>query len=189
MLHNCLVFKRMFFSHLINLYSAYAFLLCITWGDGNHLDKLYGFDPQSMYGQTAEKGKYNATLKTSYDALKTTLEDRFKIRKGKKNTRHGMFVRNDGFTGCGGFIAFGALVFGVIYLISQYTLNMLVAIRLLILGILTMHVIFVKIMSAYTQKGREIADHIEGFKMYLETAEQKLYQYFTPPEKSLELWI
>ena len=102
MLHNCLVFKRMFFSHLINLYSAYAFLLCITWGDGNHLDKLYGFDPQSMYGQTAEKGKYNATLKTSYDAVKTTLEDRFKIRKGKKNTRHGMFVRNDGFTGCGG---------------------------------------------------------------------------------------
>ncbi len=157
-------------------------------GDGNHLSKLYGFTPQSMYGQTAEKGKYNASLKSNYDALKTTLEDRFKIRNGKKNTWHGMFVRNDGFTGFGGFIAFAALVFGVIYVINQYTLNMLAVIGFLVLGILTIHGIFVKIMSAYTPKGRETADHIEGFKMYLETAEQKLYQYFTPPEKSLELF-
>ncbi len=157
-------------------------------GDGNSMSSLYGFRPAELYGQTAESGTYNPTLKRFYDGLNQKLEERFKVRKGKKNTWNGLFVRNDGVTGCGGFIVLAALVFGVIYIINQYTLNMLGVIGLLIIAIIAVHGIFVKIMSAYTKKGREVMDHIEGFKMYLETAEQKLYQYFTPPEKTLELF-
>jgi predicted nucleic acid-binding Zn finger protein len=41
-------------------------------------------------------------------------------------------------------------------------------------------------MSNFTPKGSAIADHIEGFKMHLQTAAQRLFEYFIPPEKNTE---
>jgi uncharacterized membrane protein len=79
-------------------------------------------------------------------------------------------------------------MFAIAYNVSLYTDSILKVCGALILGIIVVHSVFVRIMSAYTIKGREIADHIEGFKMYLETAEQKLLEFQTPPEKTLELF-
>lgn len=155
---------------------------------GHHLNALYGFKPADLYGKEAVRGEYNPSMKSYYDSLHEKLKDRFRIRKGKNNTWHGLFVLNDGYTGCGGVIAFGALIFGVIYIVTHFTLNILAACVALIVLLFLLQSIFTKIISAYTEKGRQIADHIEGFKMYLETAEQRLYQHFTPPEKNLELF-
>ncbi|HSK13932.1 MAG TPA: DUF2207 domain-containing protein, partial [Phnomibacter sp.] len=71
-------------------------------GDGRHFDALYGFTPSDMHGREIERGKYDASFKRHYDALSEKLAERFKIRRGKKNTWHGLFVLNDGYTGCGG---------------------------------------------------------------------------------------
>ncbi len=38
---------------------------------------------------------------------------------------------------------------------------------------LMVQMIFSRIMSAYSVKGRDIADHLLGFKMYLQQAEQR----------------
>lgn len=157
-------------------------------GDGNSMNLKYGFRPADLYGETAEKGKYNPRLKSCFDGLKSSLEARFRKPKKGMGALSRMFVRNDGFTGCGVFVVLGAIVFSVFYVINQYTPNILAVMGLLAMAIVMVHGLFVKIMSAYTKKGREAMDHIEGFKMYLETAEQNLYEYFSPPEKTLELF-
>jgi uncharacterized membrane protein YgcG len=155
---------------------------------GSYLLSSYGFRPMDLYNREVERGKYNPHIKGCYDSLGSKLEDRFKIRKGRNNSWHGLFVRNDGYTGCGGVFVIMAVIFGFIYVISNFTLNILAVCVAIVVATIAIHTIFVKIMSAYTEKGREIADHIEGFKMYLQTAEQKLFEHFTPPEKSLELF-
>lgn len=155
---------------------------------GERFLKQYGFYPSGLYGQTAERGKYNPTLKTCYDALGKTLDERFRIRRGKTNAWKGLFVRNDGFTAVGGILCFLALGFGVIFLANEYTPVILAITLPLMVALLTVQIVFTKIMSAYTGEGRQIADHIEGFKMYLETAEQKLFEFLTPPEKTLDLF-
>jgi uncharacterized membrane protein YgcG len=155
---------------------------------GNHLNSVYGFRPSDLHGKMVERGEYNPSFKSYYDSLDEKLKDRFRIRKGKNNTWHGLFVKNDGYTGCGGAIAFGALIFAAIYVFSNYTLHILAACIALIVLLFIVQGIFTHIISAYNEKGRLIADHIEGFKMYLETAEQKLFEYLTPPEKNLELF-
>jgi hypothetical protein len=130
-------------------------------------EKQYGFLPSSLYGQEAQSGKYNPQFKSCHDRLKTNLEDRFRMRGRKKNTYHGMFVRNDGATGCGAILAFIACGFAVIYIINTYTPQILFTVGLLAVAILALHFIFVRLMPAYSKIGRETTDHIEGFKMYL----------------------
>ena len=148
----------------------------------------YGFEISELYGETAQKGKYNATLKTKYDALQGQLKNRFLIRKGKKNDWHGLFILNNGYTIFGGILIFAAGFIGMVFLINYYSQQILIATIVLFLLVVVLQIFFVSIMSAYTQKGREIADHIKGFKMYLETAEQKLFDFLTPPDKTLELF-
>lgn len=150
--------------------------------------QLYGFDVADLYGDKAERGVYNSDLKKKYDTLSGHLKNRFEIRKGKQNTWHGLFVRNDGYTIFGGFLIFMSFAYTFFHLVMSYTPNILALAVLCLVLMIIVQSIFVKIMSAYTEKGRAIADHIEGFKMYLETAEQKLYEYLTPPEKNLALF-
>jgi uncharacterized membrane protein YgcG len=150
--------------------------------------KDYGFEVRELHGQKAEKGVYNATLKAKYDALQGQLKNRFLVRKGKSNAWNGLFILNNGYTIFGGLLIFAAGFIGIAFLINYYSQQILIASLILLLMLVVLQIFFVSIMSAYTQKGREVADHIKGFKMYLETAEQKLLNYLTPPEKTLELF-
>jgi len=160
----------------------------VNMGSVKRAKETYGFDLENLYGETAERGKYNATLRSAYLQLEGKLEQRFRIRKGQQNTWHGLFVKNDGFSFFGVMLLIPAVFLGLIYGINYYTPAIAVVCGVLVALSLVTHLTFVHLMSAYTPKGREIKDHIEGFKMYLETAEQKLYEYLTPPEKTLELF-
>jgi uncharacterized membrane protein YgcG len=51
-----------------------------------------------------------------------------------------------------------------------------------------MNVVFFRLMRAPTVAGRRIMDHIEGFRMYLETAEEDRLNALHPPEKTPELF-
>ena len=51
-----------------------------------------------------------------------------------------------------------------------------------------MNLLFLKLLPAPTPAGRQIMDQIEGFRMYLETAEEKRLDALNPPEKTPELF-
>ncbi len=55
-----------------------------------------------------------------------------------------------------------------------------------VLGIV--NVVFLKLMPAPTPAGRKVLDQIEGFRMYLATAEEKRLDALNPPEKTPELF-
>ena len=58
----------------------------------------------------------------------------------------------------------------------------------MIILMIIVQLVFSRIMSAYTEEGRNITDHIEGFRIYLKEAEQNIYNQLTPPEKTLDLF-
>lgn len=148
----------------------------------------YGFNVQQLYGQKATRGTYNSTLKMCYNALEETLKKRFLIRSGKKNTWEGLFMLNKGYTRFGGFVLAAALAVSIFFMISHPSEKLLIITASLMTALLILHIFFVRIMSAYTKQGRDIADHILGFKMYLEQAEQNVFDTLTPPDKTLELF-
>lgn len=59
---------------------------------------------------------------------------------------------------------------------------------LLVLSIVVTNFIFYRLLKAPTILGRRMMDHIEGFKMYLETAEEERLNMMTAPEKTPELF-
>ncbi len=51
-----------------------------------------------------------------------------------------------------------------------------------------MSVVFAGLLRAYTPAGRQLMDEIEGFKLYLSTAEQDRMNLLNPPERTPELF-
>lgn len=148
----------------------------------------YGFNADQFYGQQAQRGKYNSTLKAKNDALQKTLENRFVISKGKKNSWDGLFSRNRRYTVLGFLIIIASVILSFVFSTSGFTTTIAFFVAACILVMITVHVFFSFIISAYTEKGRAIADHIAGFKMYLNQAEQHVFDQLTPPEKTLDLF-
>ncbi len=149
---------------------------------------VYGFDVNSLYGESARKGTYNSNLKSCYDALSVTLTDRFLIRRGKQNKVYGLFALNKGFTQFGFFVIIAAIFLSFQFIVQHPSLKLAVISAVLLVVLFIIHNIFTRIMSAYTKQGRDIADQLLGFKMYLETAEQHVYNQLAPPEKTLDLF-
>ncbi|MEO6000919.1 MAG: DUF2207 domain-containing protein [Chitinophagaceae bacterium] len=148
----------------------------------------YGFNVDSLYGQTVTRGTYNSSLKSCNDALAQALKDRFLIRKGKPNSLYGAFILNKGYTRFGGFLLFCSVVGSIVFLAGHPSTVLFMIIALLLVALIVLQLVFVKIMGAYTQEGRDVADHILGFKMYLQQSEQQVFEKFSPNEKTLALF-
>ncbi len=58
----------------------------------------------------------------------------------------------------------------------------------LFLFLIFLDVLFYHLLKAPTHHGRRIMDEIEGFKLYLETAEEERFKLMHPPEKTPELF-
>lgn len=58
----------------------------------------------------------------------------------------------------------------------------------LVLGLVAINFVFWKLIKQPTVEGRRVMDAIEGFRMYLSTAEQEFLQRLHPPEKTPELF-
>jgi uncharacterized membrane protein YgcG len=149
---------------------------------------LYGFDVNRLYGESAKKGTYNSKLGGCNDALSLALNDRFLIRKGQQNKVYGLFALNKGYTQIGFAIIILAIFLSLQFIIQHPSLRLAVIAGAMLVILFIIHNIFFRIMSAYTRQGRDIADHLLGFKMYLETAEKNVYDKLTPPEKTLDLF-
>ncbi|HEY3376692.1 MAG TPA: DUF2207 domain-containing protein, partial [Armatimonadota bacterium] len=59
---------------------------------------------------------------------------------------------------------------------------------LLMVGTVLINLIFSGLLKAYTPEGRRVLDEIEGFRMYLETAEKDRLNYENPPERTPQLF-
>jgi uncharacterized membrane protein YgcG len=147
-----------------------------------------GFDLNSLYGEKAIKGKYNSTLRTCYLALQEDLKQKFLIRSGKKNKDEAMFVLNTGYIIFATFVLIAAVFMAIKFLTERPSLRIGVFCAAVIILILITHVVFKRILSAYTKRGREVVDHLLGFRMYLSQAEQHIYNQLAPPEKTLDLF-
>ena len=78
----------------------------------------------------------------------------------------------------------GGELFG---LIMFTTLTSVLAV-LLILVVIFLNILFYRLLKAPTILGRRMMDHIEGFKMYLETAEEERLNMMSAPNKTPELY-
>jgi uncharacterized membrane protein len=57
-----------------------------------------------------------------------------------------------------------------------------------VIGLALVNLLFFVLLKAPTLEGRKIMDEIEGFKMYLSTAEQERLNLLHPPERTPELF-
>jgi len=147
-----------------------------------------GIDLNRLYGERAVKGKYNSTLRSCYMALHEDLKSKFLLRSGKTNREEAMFTLNRGYVIFATVIVIASIVATIKFLTERPSFKIGIFCGICILIILITHLVFKSIMSAYTKKGREIVDHLLGFKMYLAQAEQHIYNQLAPPEKTLDLF-
>jgi uncharacterized membrane protein YgcG len=147
-----------------------------------------GVDLDRLYGQRAEKGKYNSTLRSCYTSLHEDLKSKFLLRTGRTTREDAMFTLNRGYVIFATVIVIASIIASVKFLTERYSVKIGIFCSVCLLVIVATHLVFKNIMSAYTKKGREIVDHLLGFKMYLGTAEQHIYNQLAPPEKTLDLF-
>jgi len=148
----------------------------------------YGFHLNEIYGQKAKSGTYNPVFKSLNSSLEKSLEDRFLLTKKPKSGVRAMFAKNSAYGYLGMVMLFFALIVSFIFTVNFFSMPVFIITICLFISILLLNIIFIRIMSAYTHEGRAVTDHILGFKMYLEQAEQRVYNMLTPPEKNLELF-
>lgn len=147
----------------------------------------YGYNIDSLWGDKAEKGKYNANIAGRNNNLQNRLEERWLIKDEKKAT--GLFALNDNYIGLGFlfmfFCGFGTLIYFCIF--RGLWLLIGICAGLVVSGFI-MQSLFMKWMSAYTKEGRKILDGVLGFKKYLEVTEERMFDTMNPPEKNLQLF-
>jgi uncharacterized membrane protein YgcG len=162
-------------------------------GDGRKtpssgIEDRYGMSVGSLYGQVAERNTYNPQIKSLNTQLERHLRETMQVSRSKDGGIRGYFALNQAYGVIGFFILLAGFVTGLFFLLNNYSKTIFLISLPLFLATLVVQVVFSRIMKAYTPEGRRITDHILGFRMYLDTAEQNLYQQLTPPEKTLELF-
>ena len=108
--------------------------------------------------------------------------------KGRANSFKSLFSLNDQAVGIGIFVLFLLGFGGIIYLAMFGTKTLVLLSAALWLVCLIIQIVFMRIIKAYTPEGRKYMDEVEGFRMYLATAEQHVYDAMNPPEKNLQLF-
>lgn len=86
-------------------------------------------------------------------------------------------------------VPFTAAEIVVSYLLFEMTsLSVVGALLCAVLFTVGIHYLFFFLLKAPTKVGRKVMDEIEGFKMYLSTAEQDRLDRMHPPEKTVEVF-
>ncbi len=149
----------------------------------------YGYDIHTLFGLKAAKGHYNSTLAAAYDSLQLNLKKRLLYEGKKSKYSLGLFATNEIY-GLFGVLYLFLCIMGTITYFAAFGESktlIIYAIVMLLIGII-MQILFFRWMKAYSVEGRKILDHILGFKMYLETTEQNIFDKMNPPEMTLQLF-
>lgn len=149
-------------------------------------------DVEDLVGSTIESGKYNSSLADLNKTVRKYCEDKYKNKDGAvKKGYKGFFALNNSYTVLPWLICIAAGIWGVIDLFKALNLSNYWQIAYYIGGIVLCTIVFRvfdRLLAAYSPEGRKLADRIEGFRMFLATADEKRFDMMSPPEKSLELY-
>ncbi len=124
------------------------------------------------------KGNH-AQLKPAVDALRKTLTSEYEGAQ---------FRRNSGWFALGTVASFLSLTVLGPAIASTPGPKGPAPIFFAIAGLIAINWLFFKLLRAPTATGRRMLDEIEGFKMYLVTAEQERLNLLNPPERTPELF-
>lgn len=88
------------------------------------------------------------------------------------------------------FLIFLGLLFCVMPMISMisYSLTLPPTPVMVTFGLLVIYIVYAFLIPRYTELGVETENKLEGFKMYLETAEENRLNMLNPPERTPELF-
>jgi len=155
-------------------------------GEGKNLSEEEGLLQNRLF-----KDKDTVTLSATYDSsirlAQTEFESSLKKQAGKQ-----YFTKN-----------ISAVVLGVLFSLAIFAATIIAAISIrygvqsplqvlfwpcLIVAFLVLNITFGILMRAYTVEGRELADEIEGFKLFLNVTEKDRLTFHNPPEKTPELF-
>ena len=149
-------------------------------------------DVEDLIGSRIEKGKYNSNLGDLNKAVKDYCEEHYKNKDGRvKKGYKGFFALNGKYTLFPGLVCVAAAIWGFVELMRALALSNFWQIAYYVGGIILcvqVFSIFRKLLSAYNPQGRQLMDMIEGFRMFLATADEKRFDMMSPPKKSLELY-
>ena len=150
-------------------------------------------DIEDLVGTRIEKGKYNKGLGDLNKAVQTYCESNYKNKDGSaKNNYKGFFALNNSYTTLPVLVCLAAAGWGFFGgLVKALRLSNFWQIGYFIGGIILCVIvlkIFSKLLRAYSPEGRQLADKIEGFRMFLATADEQRFDMMNPPKKSLELY-
>jgi uncharacterized membrane protein YgcG len=149
-------------------------------------------DVEDLIGTRIEKGKYNSGLGDLNKTVRTYCESNYKNKDGSvKSNYKGFFAINNSYTAWPGLICFAAAVWGFIDLVKALKLSNFWQVAYYVGGIILcvlVFKIFSKLLKAYSPEGRQLADKIEGFRMFLATADENRVDMMSPPKRSLELY-
>jgi uncharacterized membrane protein len=140
-----------------------------------------------------EKGKYNSSLGSLNTEIKEYCDKHYKSKDGSvKPGQKGFFALNNRYTVLPIFVCIAAAGWGFFGgLIKAFQVLNIWQLAYFIGGIILCVIvlkIFSKLLRAYSPEGRELADKIEGFRMFLSTADEQRFDMMSPPQKSLELY-
>jgi len=157
----------------------------------SNYEEFWG-DIEDLVGTTIESGKYNSDLADLNTTVKKYCESNYKNKDGLvKEGYKGFFALNNSYTTLPWLVCVVAGIWGIIALFKALSLLNFWQIAYFIGGIILCSIvfrIFTKLLAAYSPAGRQLADKIEGFRMFLSTADEKRFDLMSPPEKSLELY-
>ncbi len=151
----------------------------------------FGSDVNDLIGNRIEKGKYNSNLADLNKTVEAYCEDKYKNKDGFGKSNKGFFALNNKYTTIPVLICFAAGIWGVIELFKALYLSNFWQIAYFVGGIILCSLvfrIFSKLLKAYSPEGRQLVDKIEGFRMFLATADEKRFDLLSLPKKSLELY-
>lgn len=152
----------------------------------------FSSDVRDLIGSRIEKGKYNSSLADLNKEIQNYCESNYKNKDGSiKKGYKGFFALNSSYTIFPGLVCLAASIWGGIELFKALYLSNYWQIAYFIGGIILcaqVFRVFKKLLKAYNHDGRQLADKIEGFHMFLSTADEKRFDMMSPPKKSLELY-
>ena len=147
-------------------------------------------DIDDLKGTTIKKGDYNSALADLNKKIREYCEERFNITKNKK--KKGFFRVNNAYmifpaiicVLVGGWAFFDGLMRAMFmrnfWQIAYFAVGVIICIYVFKL--------FYYLLPAYTPDGRKMMDKIQGFRMFLSTADERRFDAMNPPRKSLELY-
>ena len=144
----------------------------------------YKWDLKNLFGLKVS-AVYNPRLVDLVTILKDHLFQTLQTDHKKNKIKKGYFVKNQT------SLIVGAALLALIFIATFVSfLGDLKALQLIPIFIVfnatcILQYIFKKLLPAYSMEGMKLKDEIEGFKMYLSTAEEKRYDALNAPEKSI----